>query len=109
MKTIKSLVLAFAILSPVTSYAFVAGDIKVDDLVKEHQRKVTNYAIGQNKRVPVVIEYEYGMALDVVQVIILSPDPRACKVMPQLMTYEDSAGELNTLKYQMLSDCRSRN
>jgi outer membrane lipoprotein-sorting protein len=109
MKMIKSLVLAFAILSPTVSYAFTAGDIKADDMVKEHQRKVTGYAVSQNKSVPKVIEYKYGMALDVAQVVFLSPDPRACKVLPQLMTYEDSEGELNTLKYQMLSECRGKN
>jgi hypothetical protein len=109
MKMFKSLLLAFAILSPAVSYAFSAGDIKADDIVKEHQRKVTHYAASQNIRLPKVIEYKYGVALDVAQVIFLSPDPRACRVLPQLMTYKDSTGELKTLKYQMFSDCRSKN
>ena len=106
---IKSLVLAFAILSPAASYALAVDDIKADDIIMEHQRKVANYANGQNKGMPEIVEYKYGMALDVAQVVILSRDPRACKVMPQLMTYEDSTGKLNTLKYQVLSDCRSKN
>jgi hypothetical protein len=107
--SLKSLILGFAILSPGVSYAFAAADITADDSVKEHQRKVASYALGQNKSVPIVVEYKYGMTLDVAKVIFLSPDPRACKVLPQLMTYENSAGELNTLQYQMLSECRSKN
>ncbi|HEX8544683.1 MAG TPA: DUF2790 domain-containing protein [Pseudomonas sp.] len=109
MSKIKSMMLAFALLSPAVSYAFPVGSIKADDTVKEHQRKVANYAAGQNKVLPEIIEYEYGMKLDIVQVILLAPDPRACKVIPQLMTYEDSAGELKTLRYPILSDCRSKN
>jgi hypothetical protein len=109
MKMIKSLMLAFVLLSPAVSYAFSGSAIQADDIVKEHQRRVANYAASQKKALPDIVEYKYGMTLDIVQVVLLSPDPRVCKVVPQLMTYEDSAGELNTLEYQMLSECRGKN
>lgn len=109
MTITKSLIFALALLSSAASYAFAASEVTVDRTVMDHQRKVAIYAASHKKAVPEIIEYRYGMELDIARTILLSPDPRACKVVPQLMTYENSRGELKTLKYQMLSDCRSKN
>lgn len=107
MRIAKSLVFALAILSPIASFAF-AEDASVTEILKEHQVIVEKYA-DKSKKVPHVVDYKYGMKLDIAKVIRTSPDTRACKVIPQLMTYEDSSGNLNTVKYQIMSTCRGKN
>jgi hypothetical protein len=57
---IKLLMLAFVLLSPTASYAFSGSAIKTDDIVKEHQRRVANYAASQKKVLPDIVGYEYG-------------------------------------------------
>ncbi len=108
MRIAKSLVFALAILSPIASFAF-AEDASVTEILKEHQVIVEMYADKSKKVVPHVVDYKYGMKLDIAKVIRTSPDTRACKVIPQLMTYEDSSGNLNTVKYQIMSTCRGKN
>ncbi|KPW76262.1 hypothetical protein ALO76_102121 [Pseudomonas syringae pv. coriandricola] len=56
---------------------------------------------------PAIEEYKYGMKLDVAKVIRKSPDLKTCSVMPKLMTYQDSKGDLKTVQYQALSGCRN--
>ncbi len=108
MRILKTLIFSLAIASPVASYAF-AGETTAEEVIQEHQKVVAKYADGKNKPLPTVVEYKYGMDLDIAKVVRLSPDVRACKVMPQLMTYEDSKGELNTVQYRVLSGCRGKN
>lgn len=109
MSVIRPLMVTLALLLPVSSYADAVDESIRDRVVQDHQRKVANYAKNHKKTVPGINEYRYGMELDIARVIVLSQDPRTCKVVPQLMTYENSIGELMTLKYQMLSDCRGKN
>ncbi|MGA9223362.1 MAG: DUF2790 domain-containing protein [Pseudomonas sp.] len=108
MRIAKSLVFALAILSPMASFAF-AEDASVTEILKEHQVIVEKYANKSQKIAPPIVDYKYGMKLDIAKVIRTSPDARACKVIPQLMTYEDSSGNLNTVKYQIMSPCRGKN
>lgn len=109
MRIAKSLIFALAILSPVASYAFASDDSVANTIIKEHQEVVRRYAAKKSKPVPTVVEYKYGMKLDIAKVVRVSPELRACKVLPQLMTYENSQGELNTLQYQVMSGCRGKN
>lgn len=47
-------------------------------------------------------DYKYGMRLDIAEVIAMEyfpPEPNFCGVIPAQMTYEDSTGELNTIRY----------
>lgn len=109
MRITKPLIFTLAILSPVASYAFANNDSVANTIIKEHQEIVKRYAAKESKPVPMVVEYKYGMKLDIAKVVRVSPEMRVCKVVPQLMTYEDSQGELNTLQYQILSGCRGKN
>lgn len=108
MRITKLLVLTLALTSPVASFAF-SDDASNKELFAEHQVIVGKYAEKSQKAAPPIVEYKYGMKLDIAKVVRLSPDVRACKVMPQLMTYEDSSGNLNTVKYQIMSSCRGKN
>lgn len=109
MRIAKSFVFALAILSPVASYAFASDDSVANTIIKEHQEVVGRYAARENKPVPAIVEYKYGMNLDIAKVVRVSPESRGCQVMPKLMTYEDAQGELNTLQYQAMSGCRGKN
>jgi hypothetical protein len=46
------------------------------------------------------------MKLDVVKVVSVVRPQVACSVVPTAMTYEDSKGQLNTIKYTVAGDCR---
>lgn len=53
-------------------------------------------------RAPEVRDYEYGMRLDIADVVAMEyfpPEPDFCGVIPAQMTYEDSSGNLNTIRY----------
>ena len=111
MRIANSLIIAVAVLSfsPMTSFASSTGDQSIKELLSEHQAWVQEYAEKSKRSMPLVIEYTYGMKLDIAKVVRTSPDMRNCKVIPQLMTYEDSTGKLNTIKYQIMSACRGKN
>jgi hypothetical protein len=100
---------AIAIISPLTSYAYTNDESVVKTALAEHQQAVSKYATANKKELPSIVEYKYGMNLDIAKVIRTSPELRECKVVPQLMTYEDSKGSLNTVQYQVMSRCRGKN
>lgn len=53
-------------------------------------------------QMPQVRDYSYGMRLDIAEVVAMEyfpPEPDFCGVIPAQMTYEDSMGELNTIRY----------
>lgn len=108
-KSSKFLLLSLALLAPVTSYAASVHDPMAAKIVKAHEEFVRNYAAENNQAPPSIIKYQYGMKLDIEKVIRVSSASTACGVNPQLMTYEDSKGTLNTVKYQTLNDCRNKN
>lgn len=109
MRIIKSLILAMAFGTPLASYAFSNEDSAVKNVIKNHQEAIVKYAEKNSKIVPKVIEYKYGMKLDVARVVRMSPELKECKIVPQLMTYEDSKGNLNTLQYKVMSACKGKN
>lgn len=109
MRIVKSIVLTLAIFSPVATYAFAAGERASEEIIKEHQQVISKYANSKNTALPAVVEYKYGMDLDIAKVVRLSPEAKTCAVMPQLMTYEDSKGDLKTVQYRVFSQCRGKN
>nr|WP_172687585.1 DUF2790 domain-containing protein [Pseudomonas syringae]ARO44849.1 hypothetical protein [Pseudomonas syringae pv. actinidiae] len=109
MQIIKSLIFAIATCSPLVTYAFATDDSSIQRALKDHNAAVIKYAEGNSKAVPTTVDYKYGMKLDIAKVVRTSPEMNVCKVIPQLMTYEDSKGELNTVQYQVQSRCRGKN
>ncbi|KPZ08791.1 DUF2790 domain-containing protein [Pseudomonas syringae group genomosp. 3] len=105
MRTAQSLLLALAILSPLSAFAYTTDEVKAETLIKNHQAAVQKYATTYKKAMPAIEEYKYGMKLDVAKVIRKSPDLKTCSVMPKLMTYQNSKGDLKTVQYQVLSGC----
>lgn len=47
------------------------------------------------------------MKIDMVKVVSVVKAAKACGPTPAAMTYEDSQGELNTLRYMVYGDCKA--
>lgn len=77
----------------------------IEQLLQDHQQAVAAYAAERAKPMPEIVDYRYGMRLDVANLVRQSADPRTCSVAPRLMTYEDSQGTLRTVRYVMQSQC----
>jgi hypothetical protein len=89
----------------------VQASIKQDnEIISRHQQAVGDYAKRNGLVVPEIQPYAYGMKLDVARLVRISPDDKkACKPIPQLMTYQDSSGALKTVQYRVFSECRNNN
>jgi hypothetical protein len=101
--------LAFAGVMAVSQNALAegGGDRTFERAFSANVKAMEQYAVSQGKAAPVVKDYEYGMKLDVVKIVsVVKPQP-ACVVAPAAMTYEDSKGQLNTLKYSVAGACRN--
>ncbi len=51
---------------------------------------------------PEARDYVYGMRLDIAEVVDMEyfpPEPNFCGVIPAQMTYENSMGEINSIRY----------
>ncbi|MFJ7311382.1 DUF2790 domain-containing protein [Pseudomonas sp. NPDC098747] len=107
MKLIKSMTFAAVMAMSLNVLAEGGGDRTFERAFSANAKAMAQYAANQGKAVPVVKEYEYGMKLDVVKIVsVVKPQP-ACSVVPTAMTYEDSEGQLNTLKYSVAGACRN--
>ncbi|WP_426205406.1 DUF2790 domain-containing protein [Pseudomonas sp. TWP3-1] len=84
------------------------GDRTFERAFSANAKAMQQYAASQGKPAPEVKEYEYGMQLDVVEVVSVVRPKAACAVVPTAMTYEDSKGRLNTVRYSVAGDCRKR-
>ncbi|MGC5703573.1 DUF2790 domain-containing protein [Pseudomonas sp. NFXW11] len=73
----------------------------------ENQKAMERYAANQGKPAPVVQDYRYGMPLDIAKVVSVTAPIKSCNVVPSRMTYEDSAGQLQTVQYQVMGQCRN--
>lgn len=76
-----------------------------EQLLADHQQAVAAYAAKQAKPMPEIVDYRYGMKLDVARLVRQSGDPRTCEVVPRLMTFEDGQGTLRTVRYAVQSQC----
>ncbi|MFO2462294.1 DUF2790 domain-containing protein [Pseudomonas sp. 15FMM2] len=83
------------------------GDRTFTQLMEQNQKAMALYAANRGKPAPEVQVYRYDMKLDIARVVSVTPPIRACKVVPSRMTYEDSAGNIKTLEYQVMGQCRN--
>lgn len=84
------------------------GDKTFEKMMVANAKAMEQYALSQGKNAPVAKEYEYGMKVDVVKVISVVRPAKVCAVVPAAMTYEDSKGQLNTIRYTVAGECRKR-
>jgi len=107
MKLIKWMVFAGVMAMSINVLAEGGGDRTFERAFSANAKAMEQYAANQGKAPPVVRDYAYGMKLDVVKIVsVVKPQP-ACSVVPTAMTYEDSQGQLNTLKYSVAGVCRN--
>lgn len=108
MKVIQLLSLVGVLLSSSVVLAESGGDATFERMMQNNRHAMNNYALEQGKQPPVIKDYAYGMPLDVVKVVNVSRPIKSCGVVPAQMTYEDSKGQLTTLRYTVAGDCRTR-
>jgi len=108
MKVTKLIMFAAAMMVSLNGFAEGGGDRVFEKMLNANTRAMEKYAVKQGKPVPVVKDYEYGMKLDVVKVVSVVRPVAGCAAVPAAMTYEDSQGQLNTIKYTVAGDCPER-
>ncbi|MCE7764230.1 DUF2790 domain-containing protein [Pseudomonas putida] len=93
------------LLLSLSGQALAFSDNRAEQLLTEHQQAVSAYAAKAGKPMPAIEDYRYGMKLDIASFVRQSGDPRNCAVTPKLMTFEDSQGRLQTIRYSAQSQC----
>lgn len=106
MKVFKLMAFVGVMAMSLNALAEGGGDRTFERAFSANAKAMEQYAANQGKPAPVVKDYEYGMKLDVVKVVSVVRPQVACSVVPTAMTYEDSKGQLNTIKYTVAGDCR---
>lgn len=76
-------------------------------LMQKNEELMRNYATERGMAPPKVTRYQYGMKLDIVKTINRTSVDHSCKVQPARMTYKDSSGNLQTLEYRKMGECRT--
>ncbi|MDB5979981.1 MAG: hypothetical protein JWQ69_996 [Pseudomonas sp.] len=72
-------------------------------LVHAGERSMTS--MDESSNVPVV-DYRYGMSLDIAKVLSVTSTAQRCDIGPATMKYLDHAGELHAIGYQAFgNDC----
>ena len=108
MKIAQIFALASALVLSSVALAEGGGDRTFEKMMAANAKAMEQYAISQGKSAPVAKQYEYGMKMDVVKVISVVRPAKVCAVVPAAMTYEDSNGQLNTIRYTVAGECRKR-
>ena len=106
----KSLKVIAALAAMVVSSATLAeggADRVYGRMIQANEQAMQEYAAANGKNPPEVIHYRYGMKLDIARVVATTSTDSSCNVMPAQMTYEDSKGLLNTIKYNVMGVCRN--
>lgn len=101
----KLIVAAALVFCSMTSQATTFSEKKQMEYIQEHQSAVAAYAKKNNKPMPEIVDYKYGMKIDVEKFVRQSQDPRTCHIYSRLMSYEDPQGELKTIRYSVFSQC----
>ena len=108
MKTLKLLAFTAVMAISLNALAEGGGDRTFDRALSANTKAMEQYAASQGKAAPVFKEYEYGMKLDVKKVVSVVRPKNECAVVPAAMTYEDSKGQLNTVTYNVMGNCRQQ-
>lgn len=107
MKAIQSVIAAWVLGLSSVAWAEGGGERTFQRAMDANQQAMERYATQQGKSVPKVEPYRYGMNLDISRVVSMTPPLKSCGLVPSRMTYEDSAGQLRTIEYQVQGQCRN--
>ena len=78
------------------------GDRVYGRMMQENQQAMEQYALKNGKSNPEIVHYKYGMDLDIHKIVSMTQANIDCAVAPSRMTFEDSAGKLNTVEYRVM-------
>ncbi|MFG9007922.1 DUF2790 domain-containing protein [Pseudomonas aeruginosa] len=79
----------------------------VERVEQRNYEAVKRYADLKKREIPKTVDYKFGMRLDVAKVIYMTPQEQVCGNMPKIMSYEDSKGDLHSIRYMVRGSCRS--
>ncbi|MNO38335.1 hypothetical protein D3C76_284370 [compost metagenome] len=101
----KLIIAALCVVVSTAAQANTLSEQRQLQFIQEHQQAVAAYAEKNNKPMPEIEDYRYGMKIEVAKFVRQSQDPRNCSIYPRLMTFEDAGGALKTLRYSMAAQC----
>ena len=109
MNSIKYLTAVFAsfVLQSANAFSVDLPDDVKQEIEQESMQAAERYAASTGKTTPQPVDYKYGMKLDVAKVVYMTPTISHCGNVSKLMTYEDSQGELYTIRYLVQGQCRN--
>lgn len=102
----KLIVAAALVFCSMTSQATTFSEKKQMEYIQEHQSAVAAYAKKNNKPMPEIVDYKYGMKIDVEKFVRQSQDPRTCQIYSRLMSYEDP--RVNSRRFAILYSRNAR-
>lgn len=101
-------IIAIVLLSS-TQLAFSKSSVELVNQKYQQQNTeiMRKYAKENKKTEPTVVDYKYGMEIDVARLIHQTKNIEVCGNFKKVMSYEDSEGELHSVRYTQLGDCPS--
>lgn len=109
MKSIKyiAVLAAMLVFQNASAYSVELPEDVKKDIEEKSMQAAERYAANTGKTVPQPVDYKYGMKLDVAKVVYMTPAISHCGNVGKLMTYEDSKGDLYTIRYLVQGQCRN--
>ncbi|MDG0898674.1 DUF2790 domain-containing protein [Pseudomonas sp. GD03721] len=110
MKSIKVLAVlsALFVFQSANAYSVTFPESAKKEIEEKSLKAAENYAQSVGKAAPQPSDYKYGMKLDVAKLIYITPTVKFCGNVNKLMTYEDSQGDLHTIRYISQGQCRNQ-
>ncbi|VXC47488.1 conserved exported hypothetical protein [Pseudomonas sp. 8Z] len=109
MKPITALFPLALLLAANSAYALSFPEGKVKQNEQKSLEITQRYAERSGKPMPDIQDYRYGMPLNIAKVVHQSPRIEYCGVVPKLMVFEDTSGELRSIRYRGQGECRGQN
>lgn len=105
MNTPKILVATAFLLSAFSVGATTEIEKINEEVTRIGQEATSDYAIKNNKDMPKLKDYSYGMDMDVNKMIHISKVVRYCGNVKKIMSFEDSKGEIQMIRYSAVGTC----
>lgn len=103
-------VLTSILLLTAASSAFAQTGAKTHnmDIEQKNREALHKYSQETGKPVPAVVDYSYGMDLDVNKIIYMTQGVAFCGTINKIMSFEDDQGNPQSVRYVDKGECRNR-
>lgn len=103
---IPKFVLAALLLSSTqVAFSMTSAEKTHEKQLVENIKITQNYAKQNGKDAPEIIDYKYGIKMDISKLIHQTKDLEICGPFKKVISYEDSQGALHSVRYTKLGDC----